>query len=931
MEKRVDFIKWFSELESKDTSLAGGKGVGLAEMYNNKFPVPVGFVITTGAYQHFIDKNKISDMIKIILQNINTEDSATLKKASEKISDIIMGAGFPDDLKREIIESYEILDVDRKKFEGAAQGALDILRNSHEPPFVAVRSSAISEDGKNASFAGQQESFLNVKGNDSLLLNVKKAFASLFSPRAMYYRKKKGFKVNEKTAVVIQRMVDSQKSGVMFSKNPIKDDNNLVIEAVFGLGSGIASGMISPDYYVMDRNSDIVERKVSDKGIALTRNSSGKTEVVSLTPEISKREVLTGHELKMLVQFASKLEEHYKKPQDVEFAIDKNGIYIVQSRAITSKHFKDESELDGNVLVSGIGASPGIVSGVVKIVNGLEDLNKVQKGNILVVKNLSPEIAISLHRVGGIITDLGGMASHTAILSREMGIPLITGSKNAMEKLKDGQVVTVDGFTGRIIEGLGVERKMEINKVVPTKTKINVVLDLPDYALRAAQSGARGVGLVRLESLIAVSGKHPVWYVKNDKLDDYIANIYEGLKKIAHSFEEIWVRSLDIKSDEYKNLEGSPEINELNPLLGDTGVRFSLKNIDLLEAEFKAIKELADEYGNKKFGVMASQIISVEEIKEIKEIAKKVGMPENVKIGVMIETPAAVQIINSLCEEGIDFVNLGISNLTQYTLIVDKNNEEVKELYNEMHPAVLNSIAYVLRRCKKYKVETALCEQTATNPDLIEFLVENGIGRISVNADAAFEVSEIIAEIEERMLLRNSLEGDRNNKDNGVSGIDRGESEKEVSEKDNNLKDLTGDLTRIGNGKNVDEEQLILQALDDEYSPGIEKENDIPKLNEAIPVGSEDFEERKNDEVMIELPGIPEESFYFNEKENKKDKIDIKTEEEIGGDIYEVQKDTALNVEANREVQENPGNEFGQKEEWQGEKKKPEDEILDIF
>jgi len=782
--KEVDisvFIKWFSELSNKDVAIAGGKGASLGEMYNNKFPIPPGFVITAGAYKYFIEKGKIREKINDALKDLDVNDAEKLNEASVVIRKLIEGIEVPKELQEEILEAYDVLDVDKGDVSGASEGAMAILKTGHEPPFVAVRSSATAEDLVDASFAGQQESFLNVKGNSNLLRKVRQCFSSLFTARAIFYREKKGFEHDKVyLAVVVQRMIDSDKSGVIFSKNPVKGDGSILIEAVFGLGEGIVSGKIRPDNYVVDGNAEdfkINSEEISEKKIAITRNSGGKNETVKLTDERSKQRVLSNYEIKLLAQYARKLEEHYEKPQDIEFAIEGDGIYIVQSRPITTKVVEEEErEISGEILLTGLGASPGIGSGVVKIVHDLGELGKVKNGDILVTEMTNPDMVVSMQKAAGIVTDEGGLTSHAAIVSREMGIPAIVGTGEATSKLKEGQVITVDGGRGKVYEGRSESRAVVVEKIVETKkTKIKVIVDLPDYALRAAKSGAKGVGLVRLEGIIASSGKHPLKYVKEKKMEDYVSVLVEGLKKISEPFDEIWIRSSDIRSDEYRNLEGAPKDVEGNPMMGDHGIRFSLRHPEILKAEFTAVKEVADEFPDKKIGLMIPLVISVAELSEAKRIAREeVKIPENVKIGVMVETPAAVQIINKLCDEGLDFISFGTNDLTQFTLALDRNNSDVQYLYDEMNPAVLNSIRYVIRRCKHYGVESSICGQAGSRPEMAKFLALQGIDSISVNADAAKKVSEVVAEVE--------------------ASMEEGEEEKLVS------KDEIGGVGRIGGG-----------------------------------------------------------------------------------------------------------------------------------
>ena len=852
---KVCFVKWFSELNNKDVPIAGGKGASLAEMYINKFPIPPGFIITAQAYAYFIEKAGLKEKIKEVLDKIDIEDTRGLEIACKQVRELIENASMPPELESEITEAYDVLDVDKQKITGATKEVLSILKNSHEPPFVAVRSSATTEDLADASFAGQQESFLNVKGKESLINNVKKCFASLFTARAVYYRTKKGF-AHDKAylAVVVQKMINSEKSGVMFSKNPVSDDECIVIEAVWGLGEGIVSGRVKPDNYIVDKNLEdfkINKAEVAEKKTAIVRNSAGQNEIVKLIENRSKQQVLTGYEIKILAQYARRLEEHYKKPQDIEFAIADNEIYIVQSRPITTKFSKiDKKELGGDILLQGLGASPGIASGVVKIIHDLSELDKVKKGDVLVTEMTNPDMVVSMQKAAAIVTDEGGVTSHAAIVSREMGIPAVVGTGNATKKLLDGQSITVDGNNGKVYDGKGETKLVDIKPIVATKTKIKVLVDLPHYAERAALSGAKAVGLTRIEGIIAESGKHPMYFVKGDKMDEYAEVIYNGLVKIAEHFEEMWIRTSDIRSDEYKHLEGAPSQAEGNPMLGNHCVRFGLKNKEILEAEINAIKALSMKYPEKTFGIMVPQVIKVEEVIETKNIVSKIGVSGNVKIGIMVETPAAVQIINSLCEAGISFISFGTNDLTQYILAVDRNNESVQYLYNEMNPAVLSALSYVIRRCKKYNVETSICGQAGSNEEMVRFLVSEGIDSISVNADSAEKISKLVAELEANIKNADSLteQKEESLKTKIVGGIKSlliGEKKEDEKKLEGKIQESKFDSPFDKDGKR-DIEEVVLEELEsneelDDYVPGdVKSDRGIPILNDAIPV-EEDY------------------------------------------------------------------------------------------
>lgn len=746
-EENVEFVKWFFELNKDSGSVAGGKGANLAEIYNLRIPVPPGFVVTAQAYSYLLEKADLKPEIESLLEEIDYENTKKLDEVTEKIRNLISTANMPEEMESEIIDSYETLSSEVEEFDGTEID--DVLKKSSNEIYVAVRSSATAEDLETASFAGQQESFVNVRGKTELIQKVKECMASLFTSRAVYYRKKKGFdKIDVKIAVIIQKMVESTKSGVVFSKDPSGRNENIVIEAVFGLGEGIVSGRITPDMYIVSREKGLIETKISNKKIALTKGDENEVAEVKLPESTSNSQVLKSHEIDKLARIALKLEEHYGKPQDIEFAIEDQNLYIVQTRAITTlNEKKEEKEIQGEIVLSGMGASPGIAFGKVRIINSMEDLQKVTSGDILVTKMTNPDMVVSMQKASAIITDEGGLTSHASIVSREMGIPAVVGTEEATTKLTEGEIVTVDGFNGKVFKGKTSEIvHKDINPVnIQTNTKIKVMVDLPSFAERAAKTGIKEVGLLRIEGIIAESGKHPNYFIEKNAISEYENVIFQGVKKISEHFDKLWIRTSDIRSDEFFNLEGSPKEKEANPMLGMHGIRFGLKNPQILKAELSALKKVSAL--GKEIGVMMPQVISVEEVKAVKKILKEIGF-NNAKLGVMIETPAAVQIIKELCEEGIDFVSFGTNDLTQYTLAIDRGNPKVQDLYNEMHPAVLNQLSYVIRVCKRSGVETSICGQAGSKKEMVKFLIENDIDSISVNPDVAKDISDYIAEIE---------------------------------------------------------------------------------------------------------------------------------------------------------------------------------------
>jgi pyruvate,water dikinase len=820
-EDQIDFVKWFSELDKDSIKFAGGKGANLGEMYNLKIPVPPGFVVTAQAYDYFIEKAKVKEKITKLLNKIEYNNTTQLDEITKEIRELIVNSKMPKDLEEEIIESYENLDSDN------SSSLNDFLKRKPEDLFVAVRSSATAEDLADASFAGQQDTYLNIKGKEALLENIKKCFASLFTSRATYYRNKKGFKHEETSlAVVVQKMVDSDKSGVMFSTDPTYKDDNIIIEAVYGLGEGIVSGMITPDKYILSKEGfKLLDKKIANKKIALTRNSGGDKLEVKLTDERSNAQVLKENELRGLSEIAVNLENHYQKPQDIEFAIENGEIFIVQTRAITTSQNKIEAstqKIEGEEVLSGLAASPGIGAGKVKIVKEMSDLNKVNEGDVLVTKMTNPDMVVTMQKASAIVTDEGGLTAHAAIVSREMGIPCIVGTQDATTKLKEGEIITVDGFHGKVYKGKhGESKKKEILPVTAkTKTKIKVIVDLPTFAERASKSGLKEVGLTRLEGIIAESGKHPNYFLEKKEFKDYEDVIFKGVNEIAKYFEKLWVRTSDIRSDEFGNLEGAPKEKEANPMLGMHGIRYSIKYPELLKAELNALKRVSER--GKEIGILMPQIISVSEVKKAKEILKEIGFTK-AKLGVMVETPAAVQIIKDLCDEGIDFISFGTNDLTQYILAVDRGNEQVQHLYEETHPAVLYQIEFVIRVCKRKNVETSICGQSGSRKEMVKFLVERGIDSISVNADVAKEISDYVAELEEhpkKVTIAKSVE-------EVEEVVEKKESEKPSEEKKDEIVEESSEEEKNEFEEKLEESDEAAEKIEVENYP----EGDVEKIS----------------------------------------------------------------------------------------------------
>ncbi|MEM4248182.1 MAG: phosphoenolpyruvate synthase [Candidatus Nanoarchaeia archaeon] len=759
-------IVWLKELSKESIAVAGGKGANLAEMYNAKLPVPNAFIVTAQAYKEFIEGTGIKSRIFGLLEGLDIEDTEKLQKVSDEIQKLIISTDVPGEIAEEIKEAYETLCIERGS-------AAEVLKPEQEV-FVAVRSSATAEDLPQASFAGQQATFLNIKGDSAVVDAVRGCWASLFTARAIYYREKNNFP-HEKVliAVVVQKMVDSEKSGVMFSINPAtSDESEIVIEGAFGLGEGVVSGSVSPDLYIVDKASFKIKKieKHEQKIMFVRDKKTGATIKKRMSPEMEKAQVLTDKEILELARLGKKIEAHYGAPQDIEWAIEKGKVYIVQSRAVTTLKKKVEVKeekrvVEEEVLLRGETASPGVASGAVKIVLDIKELGKVQKGDVLVTTMTTPDMVPAMQRAAAIVTDAGGLTCHAAIVSREMGIPCIVGTENATKTLKDGQIVTVNATHGNVYAGV-VEKREEV-KAAPavavqaapltTATQIKVICDLPDYAEMAAATGVDGVGLVRIEVMIVNGGVHPAEYIRSGRREDYIKLLMSGIEGIAKAFsgKPVWVRTSDMRSDEYRNLRGGDkEPRETDPMIGWHGIRRALDEPEILKAEFEAVKRLHDK-DLRNVGVMIPFVVRAREVRQAKEIMRSVGLEpcEDVDFGVMIETPASCWVIDEICKEGINFISFGTNDLTQLTLGADRNNERLAKIWDEMHAAVLGQIKMVVDVCKKYGVATSICGQAGSRPEMAAFLVSIGIDSISVNPDAVPLIREIVARTERRLLL----------------------------------------------------------------------------------------------------------------------------------------------------------------------------------
>lgn len=759
-------ILWLDEVRKDDIDAVGGKGASLGELTAAGLPVPPGFVVSASAYRSFIEETEIEKELFDTV-NVNSEDPSALAEAESRAYDLILSAELPPDLRTEITDAYTNIDDNET--------------------FVAVRSSATAEDLPDASFAGQQETFLNVTGND-LLDRVKECWASLFTQRAIYYREQQGFRHQEvDIAVVVQQMVDAEKSGVMFTHHPSTSEPHLIIEAAWGLGEGVVSGSVSPDNYVVDRETgDLKDITITDKKTMFVKHpETGETTELEVSEEKREARVLSEDEINRLVTLGDRVESHYETPQDVEWAIFEDEIYMLQSRPITT--IKEEKNIpptdsgstndDGadmdeddrsEVLLNGLGASPGVASGTVSIIG---DLDRVSEGDIIVTEMTTPDMVPALKRANGIITNEGGMTSHAAIVSRELGVPAVIGTGDATNVLIDGQTVTIDGDKGTVRKGrIGTEDEHEydpVEEVRPqtpvkpmTATEVKVNVSIPEAAERAAATGADGVGLLRLEHMILSTNKTPKRYIEDHGPEAYIEEIVSGVRRVADEFypRPVRVRTLDAPTDEFRQLEGGDdEPHEHNPMLGYRGIRRSLDRPDVFQYELTAFKRLFD-MGYENVEIMLPMVNDAEDILRVRHLMEETGLdPDKRSWGVMIETPASALCIDDIAECGIEFASFGTNDLTQYTLAVDRNNENVANRFDEFHPAVFELITMTIQVCREHDIATSICGQAGSKPKMVRFLVNEGISSISANTDAVRDVQHEVKRIEQKLMLESIL------------------------------------------------------------------------------------------------------------------------------------------------------------------------------
>jgi pyruvate,water dikinase len=778
----MKYIKFFSEISAKDTSLVGGKNANLGEMYNKLadvgVPVPNGFAVTAEGYDYFIKFNNLEEKIHNVLKGLDTHNIEDLHKRGEEIRNLIKSGEFSEDLKNEILNAFQKL----KEEYG-------------EDLTVAVRSSATAEDTEVASFAGQQESYLNVSEKD-LLEKIKFCFASLFTDRAISYREDKGFDhFKVKLSVAVQKMVRSDvgSSGVMFTIDPDNGcPNVIVINSVFGLGELIVQGKVIPDEFIVFKDADefpIISKKLGEKNKKIVYAEEGGVKEIETTEEERRMFSLTDEEVKLLARYGYLIEKHYGKAMDIEWAKDgiEDKLYIVQARPETVHSTKQnvwheyKLKTKAEPILKGIAIGNQITAGRVRVIRDVEKIQEFQPGEILVTEMTDPDWEPIMKIAKGIITEKGGRTCHAAIVARELGIPAVVGVTGALEKLKTGDEITIDnsqGLEGKIYQGIleyeVIEHKLE--EISQTKTKVYVNIGEPEEALEKWYLPVKGVGLAREEFIIASEIKiHPNALIDypnlpqeiKEKIDEltkgyedkkqyYIDKLAEGIAKIGVAFwpNEVIVRFSDFKTNEYRNLIGGEiyEPREENPMIGFRGAsRYYHPSFrKAFELEVLAFKKVREEMRLKNVVPMVPFCRTPEEGREVAKIIKSIIQDPELKIYVMCEIPSNVLLADEFLEI-FDGMSIGSNDLTQLVLGIDRDNEMLTRIADERNLAVLKMLEEVIKKCKEKNKYIGICGQAPSDfPEIVEFLVKNKIDSISVNPDAVIKTINLVKEFEEK-------------------------------------------------------------------------------------------------------------------------------------------------------------------------------------
>jgi len=740
-------VVWFAEVGVADVETVGGKGANLGELTGAGLPVPPGFVITSEAYLDAIERTGTRAKLGEILEGLDPRDMGNLAEVAEQAEALVRETPLPPELAKAVLDGYHKLG--------------DGLR-------VAVRSSGTGEDTSGTSFAGMNVTYTNVAGDEELLRRVVDCWSSIYGQRVIAYRAIEQVTDEPALAVIIQEMIPSEYSGVMFTADPSTNaTDRIVIEAAFGQGEVVVSGLVEPDTYVVAKDGPrLVSVRVGHQAMKIIRGAGGEDEEVRLSAEEGGQRVLADDEILKLAELGLAVERHYGSPQDTEWAMAGGETYLVQSRPITTLGDSTGPKPgDGRVLVSGLAASKGMASGPVRVLLSPDEGDQLLDGEVLVAPMTSPDWVPAMRRAAALVTDGGGMTCHAAIVSRELGVPCVVGTRTATAVLRDGEEVTVDGARGQVIEGIvsapaasvspvtgasGPSGPAGTNSVLATRLYVN--LAVADHAEEVAAMDVDGVGLLRAEFMVAdaLAGVHPRLLMQRGEEQTFVDKMSESLLRITRAFapRPVVYRSIDFRSNEFRGLEGGDEFEpqEENPMIGYRGCFRYVDQPDLFDLELDILGRVAAETPNLR--LMIPFVRTAWELERCLEIVENHPQARGLPTWVMAEVPSVAYWIPTYARMGIEGVSIGSNDLTQLTLGVDRDSAVLAELFDESDPAVLDAITRIIGACQDSGITSSLCGQAPSNrPEFAEFLVRLGITSVSVNPDSATSVRQAMATV----------------------------------------------------------------------------------------------------------------------------------------------------------------------------------------
>ena len=767
-------LRRFTELTRDDVEFAGGKGANLGELTQAGVPVPPGFVVGAPAYAAFCDAGDLRTRFAARLDGLDVEDTGALEIASAEVRAMIVGEPVPEPLADSIRTAYRE------------------LCGADELAPVAVRSSATAEDTESASFAGMNETYLNVRGADDVVDAVRRCWASLFGSRTVFYRAKRGFAQSAMDiAVVVQRQVQSTRAGVMFTIDPSSGrEDRIVIEGAFGLGESVVSGRVSPDRYIVDKASmRTVTREVRRKELAIDAVAGGGTVTRALYADEASLPVLSDDEVRMLAEMALRIERHYGSAQDTEWAFDGDGeLWMLQSRPVTSAGGTTTGGDDvspGEPLVRGLGAAPGLASGVARLITSLADAERFGDGDVLVAHMTAPDWVTLMRRASAIVTDSGGMTCHAAIVSRELGVPCVVGTGDATSRLRDGELVTVDATHGVVLEGAPAAPAPATAEPVttaapaapavppPTATKLLLNLSEPSQIERAAALPVDGVGLLRAELMVleALGGSHPRLLIEQGRGEEFVDRMAAALQAFAAGFapRPITYRTIDFRTNEFRGLEGGDRFEpvEANPMIGFRGALRYTRDPEVFRLELAALTRVWDA-GHTNLHVMLPFVRTARELARCRELIAESGLlgRRGFELWVMAEVPSVLFNLERYAALGVAGISIGSNDLTQLMLGADRDSELVAEVFDERDPAVTDYLRELIGRARSLGLQTSICGQApSVYPEYTDLLVRAGIDAISVTVDAVDRTRRLVAAAEQRVLLEAARRNDHVNEE----------------------------------------------------------------------------------------------------------------------------------------------------------------------